>query len=102
MEGELASGSVGTFFFCWDPDTEILIGPENVSARGPAERSNMEGLADKECGKGNPVVIDLVGPAVEPSSRPVTCEDSAGDGVGHGAKGLRKGGDSVVVSKAAG
>ena len=67
MERALTGRSIGSFFL-GDPDAEILVRAEDLNACGLAERSNMEGLADKERAKGNPMVIDLIWPAVKASS----------------------------------
>ena len=56
LEGPLTGGSIGTFLL-GDPDTEIFVWAEDFNACGPAERSHMEGLADKEGGEGYSMVI---------------------------------------------
>ena len=58
LKWALTRGGVSTFFLR-DPDAEIFVGPEDFDARGHAQRSGVKGLANKESGKGDPMMVNL-------------------------------------------
>ena len=62
----------------------------------------MEGLADKEDGEGQSMVVNFIWPAIKASRRVVADEDGAGNGVGHKARCVGEDGDSAGGSKVTG